>query len=97
MEVHAVAAEPAPGATTADVDSAADEVVLQPAQATIEPVAVESVAADAAPESGELEVHAFAAEPDPVATTADVDSAADEVARAGPRHDRAGRGPGDGG
>ena len=52
-------------ARTADVDSAAAEVVLQPAQAMIEPVAVQAVAADAASESGEVEVHAVAAEPDP--------------------------------
>ena len=98
LEVRAVDTEPAPVATTADIGFAADAAALQPAHATIEPVTVEPRAVDAASESGEVEVHAVAAEPDPGATTADVDSAAAERrAAAGPRHDRAGRGPGGGG
>ena len=80
VEVHAGAAEPESVATTADIDFAADAAALQPAPATSEPIMVEAMAGDAASESGELEVHAGAAEPEPMATTADIDFAADAAA-----------------
>ena len=80
LEIRAVDTEPAPVAT-ADLDTADDAVAREPAHAMIEPVAVEAIAPDAASESGEVEVHAVAAEPAPVATTADLDTAADAAAR----------------
>ena len=76
VEVHAVAAEPEPVATTADLDIAADAAAREPAHAMIEPVTVEAMAVEAASESGERKVSVVDTEPAPVAATADIDAVA---------------------